>query len=139
MNKDGEVKELTAADIRAMRLGNEVLPPDLWKAISERKVEQRGPQKKKPLTNKEGEVRELTAADFRLMRPASEVLPPDLWKAICERKVGQRGPQKKATKISITLRYSPEVVNYFKSTGEGWQTKMDEALKQWIKEHKSAA
>ncbi|OGT44870.1 MAG: hypothetical protein A3E82_06095 [Gammaproteobacteria bacterium RIFCSPHIGHO2_12_FULL_38_11] len=81
----------------------------------------------------------MTAADFRLMRPASEVLPPDLWKAICERKVGQRGPQKKATKISITLRYSPEVVHYFKSTGEGWQTKMDEALKEWIKEHKSAA
>jgi len=96
--------------------------------------------KEKPLTNQDGEVRELTAADFRKMRPAKEVLPPELYEGLINlKKVGQRGPQKKPKKISITMRYSPEVVEYFKSTGDGWQTRMDDALKEWIKKHKRAA
>jgi hypothetical protein len=33
------------------------------------------------------------------------------------------------------LRYSPEVVSYFKSTGQGWQARMDDVLKGWIKRH----
>ena len=99
--------------------------------------------KVRPLTNQDGEVRELTRADFRAMRPGNEVLPPKLWKALCElsasRRVGQRGPQKKLKKIPVTLRYSAEVIDYFKATGRGWQTRMDEALKDWIKKHKPAA
>lgn len=96
--------------------------------------------KQKPLTNKDGEVRELTREDFKKMRPTREVLSPKLYNALINlRKVGQRGPQKKPKKISITVRYSTEVVEYFKSTGNGWQTKMDNALKEWIKKHKKAA
>ena len=30
------------------------------------------------------------------------------------------------------MRYSPEVVAYFKATGKGWQARMDEALREWI-------
>lgn len=91
--------------------------------------------KKKSLTNKAGQVRELTRKDIRGMRSAREVLPGDLLEVLPKRKVGQRGRQKTPTKISVTLRYSPEVVNYFKETGEGWQIRMDEALKEWIKKH----
>ena len=91
--------------------------------------------KKKSLTNKAGEVRELTRKDIRAMQSASKVLPDDLLDVLPKRKVGQRGQQKTPTKISVTLRYSPEVVKYFKETGEGWQTRMDEALKEWIKKH----
>lgn len=91
--------------------------------------------KKKPLTNKIGRVRELTRKDIRNMRPADEILPADLLNVLPKRKIGQRGPQKSPTKISVTLRYSPEVVNYFKETGQGWQIRMDEALKEWIKAH----
>jgi uncharacterized protein (DUF4415 family) len=39
--------------------------------------------------------------------------------------------------VLLSLRYSPEVVEYFKSTGEGWQTRMDEALKQWVAARRS--
>jgi uncharacterized protein (DUF4415 family) len=91
--------------------------------------------KKKPLTNKTGQVRELTRKDIRSMRPASEALPVELLDVLHKRKVGQRGHQKSPTKISITLRYSPEVVNYFKETGKGWQIRMDKALKEWITKH----
>ncbi|ADE14116.1 conserved hypothetical protein [Nitrosococcus halophilus Nc 4] len=46
-------------------------------------------------------------------------------------------PKAKNRKILLSIRYSPEVVEYFRSTGEGWQARMDEALKEWIKEHRS--
>ncbi|HEY4593883.1 MAG TPA: BrnA antitoxin family protein, partial [Thermoanaerobaculia bacterium] len=42
---------------------------------------------------------------------------------------------KKAKKVLLSVRYSPDVVNYFKSTGEGWQIRMDEALKEWMAAH----
>ena len=46
-----------------------------------------------------------------------------------------RGPGQTPRKIQLTVRYSPEVVAYFKTTGKGWQTRMDEALKEWIAQH----
>ena len=48
------------------------------------------------------------------------------------RKPGQRGRQRSPTKQLVSVRYSPEVLAYFKSQGAGWQTRMDEALKQWV-------
>lgn len=57
------------------------------------------------------------------------------WKAGAVRRPGQRGPGKKSKKVLLSVRYSPEVVEYFKSSGEGWQTRMDEALKEWVASH----
>jgi uncharacterized protein (DUF4415 family) len=96
-------------------------------------------KKRKPLTNKEGEVRELTQADINAMRPAHEVLPPEFIATFPKRKQGERGAQKTPIKVALTVRYSPEVIAYFKATGSGWQKRMDEALKNWIKKHPKAA
>ena len=49
---------------------------------------------------------------------------------------GKRGPQKSPTKVAITVRYSPEVIDYFKSTGDGWQTLMNDALCDYVNSHK---
>ena len=46
-----------------------------------------------------------------------------------------RGPGQKPRKTQLTVRYSPEVVAYFKATGKGWQARMDAALKEWIAQH----
>ena len=35
-------------------------------------------------------------------------------------------------KVSTTIRLSPEVIDYFKAGGRGWQTRIDEALRDWI-------
>lgn len=60
------------------------------------------------------------------------------WKDASVRRPGQRGPGKKAKKVLLSVRYSPEVVEYFKSTGPGWQTRMDEVLQKWVaKRHAS--
>lgn len=95
--------------------------------------------KKKALTDKFGEVRELSSEDIRHMKGASEVLPSALQKILPKVGRGQRGRQKAPTKELVSLRYSPEVVRYFRETGEGWQVRMDEALKEWIKNHPRAS
>lgn len=91
--------------------------------------------KKKPLTSQSGRVRELKKSDIKRMQPAKAVLPDALLGVLPKRQRGERGPQKKPRKIALTLRYSPEVVMYFKSTGAGWQVRMDDVLKNWIKKH----
>lgn len=68
--------------------------------------------------------------DFKHFRPAAEALPPSLLK-----KLGIRGTQKKPLKERITIRLSREVVEQFRSTGPGWQTRLDDALTSWVKAH----
>lgn len=91
-------------------------------------------KKRKSLTDSKGEVRELSSTDLKGFRTAREALP-----ASVRRKVGVRGPQKAPTKERITIRLSPEVVARFRATGEGWQSRMDAALQEWLRKHKSAA
>lgn len=50
--------------------------------------------------------------------------------------VMRRGKQKKPTKERITIRFSRNVLESFRATGRGWQTRMDDAMKEWIKTHK---
>ena len=84
----------------------------------------------KPLIDADGEVRELTAEDMAKFRPAAEVLPLSL-----KKKLGVRGPQKAPIKERITIRLSREVVEQFRESGEGWQTRVDAALREWLKSH----
>jgi uncharacterized protein (DUF4415 family) len=44
-------------------------------------------------------------------------------------------PKAEVTKERITIRLSREVVTQFRATGEGWQTRIDSALRQFIAEH----
>lgn len=45
-----------------------------------------------------------------------------------------RGPQKTPTKTPVTIRLSPDVVDHFRATGKGWQSRMDAALREWLQE-----
>ena len=49
-----------------------------------------------------------------------------------KRQRGERGPQVAPTKQLVSVRYSPEVLEYFKAAGSGWQTRMNEALLEWV-------
>lgn len=89
--------------------------------------------KPKPLTDAHGEVRELNQADVMAFQPAAQALPASL-----QRKLGVRGPQKAPTKERVTIRLSPDVVERFKATGTGWQTRVDAALQDWLKRHNPA-
>jgi len=84
---------------------------------------------------------EWTEETFKRARPASEVLPEIFGEKVAsellKRKRGQRGAQIKQTKESVTVRYSRDVIEYFRSTGPGWQTRIDKALKEWVSQHRT--
>ena len=44
-------------------------------------------------------------------------------------------PRSASTKQLVSIRYSPEVLAYFKSTGEGWQSLIDRVLREYIASH----
>lgn len=54
-------------------------------------------------------------------------------------KLVRRGrPKAEATKLSLTVRYDADVVEAFRATGKGWQTRMNAALRDWLKSHNPA-
>jgi uncharacterized protein (DUF4415 family) len=48
-------------------------------------------------------------------------------------------PKSQKRKLLVSVRYSSEVVEYFKSTGEGWQTRMDGVLRKYVARRVSKA
>jgi uncharacterized protein (DUF4415 family) len=92
--------------------------------------------KLKPLIDKDGEVRELTLEDLKKVKPAREVAPR-LVEAWEKGELKVRGPQKAPTKDQVTLRLPHEVVEYFRATGDGWQTRMGEALLEVVHRRKA--
>lgn len=51
----------------------------------------------------------------------------------------KRGKQKEPLKVPVSIRLNLEVVEYFKASGEGWQTRLNEVLQDYIKQHPSEA
>lgn len=49
-----------------------------------------------------------------------------------------RGPNRSPTKEQVAVRYSPEVLAAFRAGGRGWQTRMNDALIDWLKTHSPA-
>jgi uncharacterized protein (DUF4415 family) len=82
---------------------------------------------------------EWTAEDFAKARPANEVLPQLFGEKVAKEMLKPRGrPRVEFPKERINIRLSHEVVEHFKSAGEGWQTRIDNALRQFIAEHPNA-
>jgi uncharacterized protein (DUF4415 family) len=50
-------------------------------------------------------------------------------------RVKTRGANIKPLKKQVAIRFDEEVLDYFRATGKGWQTRMNNVLKEWVKEH----
>ena len=59
----------------------------------------------------------------------SELMRADLDRRKCGRVLGS------GVKASQTVRFDAAILEAFKSTGKGWQTRMNDALREWLKEH----
>ena len=60
-------------------------------------------------------------------------LSKDGWpEKFAKAKVRRGRPPVAKPKVSTTIRLSPEVIDYFKAGGRGWQTRIDQALREWI-------
>lgn len=76
---------------------------------------------------------------FARAKPANEFFDAETYAALLAlSQRGKRGAQKTPTKERITIRLSREVVERFRATGDGWQTRMDAALQDWLKTHSPA-
>ena len=43
-----------------------------------------------------------------------------------------RGPQKTPTKVGVHIRLSPAVLEALRNSGNGWQGRVDDALRVWM-------
>ncbi|MCF6297767.1 MAG: BrnA antitoxin family protein [Flavobacteriaceae bacterium] len=46
-----------------------------------------------------------------------------------------RGPQKEPLKIPVSIRLSPDIIEFFKTEGKGWQTKANNILREYVNSH----
>lgn len=80
------------------------------------------------------DIPEATEEDFARARPISDF--PDLLEAINNARArGQRGPQKSEVKDRIGLRLDHDIVEHFRATGPGWQSRINDILAEHIKKH----
>lgn len=70
--------------------------------------------------------------------PDAQPLTPKQLKSMVPLRTLRGRPKSDNKKLLVSVRYSPEVVAYFKSTGEGWQSRMDEALREYVAQHRAA-
>jgi uncharacterized protein (DUF4415 family) len=52
---------------------------------------------------------------------------------------GRGRPAKDVTKVLVSIRFDAAVLDAFKATGEGWQTRMNDALREWARDHHMVA
>ncbi|CAN5297047.1 BrnA antitoxin family protein [soil metagenome] len=69
---------------------------------------------------------EWTKADFARARPASEVLTPA---QMAQFKRAPGRPKLEKPKVPVSLRLDPDVLNFFKASGPGWQTRLEDVLR----------
>ncbi len=67
--------------------------------------------------------------------PDAQPLTPKQLKAMVPIRALRGRPRSENKKLLVSVRYSPEVVAYFKSTGEGWQSRMDGVLREYVTRH----
>jgi len=82
----------------------------------------------------DSDSRELDAEWFAKAKPASEVLPPQIYAALVAKRPRGR-PKADETKVFTAIRLDADLLETFKSTGKGWQTRVNAALRQFIAEH----
>lgn len=67
------------------------------------------------------DTRELTAKDFAEAVPFAEMM---------KRRRGR--PKAAKHKVPVTVRLEPDVVEFFRGSGPGWQTRMNDTLARYV-------
>ena len=89
-------------------------------------------------TSKRPAIAMPTAAEDRAITAAAKAdtdaqpLTPKQLKAMVPLRTLRGRPKSANPKLLVSVRYSQEVLAYFKSTGEGWQSRMDGVLREYV-------
>jgi len=70
---------------------------------------------------------ELTAERAVRLRPARDVLPEYV---LAQFKRSPGRPRSPSVKKQVTLRLDAEILDYFRAGGDGWQSRINRALRQ---------
>ncbi len=79
-----------------------------------------------------------TVAEDRAITSAAKAdldaqpLTPKQLKAMVSLRTLRGRPKSENPKQLVSVRYSQDVLTYFKSTGEGWQSRMDGVLREYV-------
>ena len=89
------------------------------------------------IKNRTGRVLTVPTAEEDAAINAGIAADPDTYElGAAEFKQLRRGrPLGSGSKVQVTLRIDVDVVDKFKASGAGWQTRMNDALKSWAKRH----
>lgn len=71
--------------------------------------------------------------------PDAQPLTPKQLKAMLPMRVLRGRPKSESPKQLVSVRYSAEVLAYFRSTGDGWQSRMDGVLRAHVTRHSRRA
>jgi uncharacterized protein (DUF4415 family) len=83
-----------------------------------------------PTEEEDAEINRGIAADPDTYVPSDEQF------ARMKRRGGR--PRSESPKVQLTVRYDADIVDAFKASGDGWQTRMNDALRDWLKDHSPA-
>jgi uncharacterized protein (DUF4415 family) len=86
--------------------------------------------KKPNPTLTDSDAPEWSESEFKSAKRLSE-MPADFQQAIHR----TPGPQKAPTKIQTTIRFDADVLDGLKATGQGWQTRVNDAMREWLRSH----
>ena len=64
--------------------------------------------------------------------PDAQPLTPSQLKSMVPLRSLRGRPKSEKAKLLVSVRYSPEVLEYFKSTGAGWQSRIDGVLLEYV-------
>lgn len=69
------------------------------------------------------DTHELTDEEFARLRPMGRMGRP---------------PSQKPLKVPTTIRFDADVLASLKAMGKGWQTRINEVMREWVKTHPAA-
>jgi uncharacterized protein (DUF4415 family) len=82
-----------------------------------------------PTAEEDEAINRAIAAD-----PDTFEVPAEAFKQM--KRLGSRGrPRLESPKVLLSIRYDADIIERFRATGEGWQTRMNDALRDWLREH----
>jgi uncharacterized protein (DUF4415 family) len=79
----------------------------------------------------------LRSAEQAMRGEIAAVHTPD--QIMARRRGRPAGTTKTDTKVSINLRLDPGVLAALRATGRGWQTRVNDVMREWLARHARAA
>jgi uncharacterized protein (DUF4415 family) len=82
------------------------------------------------------DARELDADWFKRALPAREVEPPEFFEAWDKLRRARGRPPLATPKVATAIRFDADVLAGLRATGKGWQTRVNDAMRQWLLQNK---